>query len=234
MSLIKKKENRSANKKEPNTMFRKALIILSIISIITIPVFASSYNYDPSSVVIPKSKYMTSSNPNVIWVDYTDVTTDYGYFLNSGTTTITTNTGKRFNFEVTGTNTGAQGTYFNFIKNWTVAGSTDYDKIRNTLIYFKNNGYAYSSDGAGTGYGMIDRKEGTCTDYSDLLLHLCQTMEIPCTVVQAKSVGLPVDSPSHECNICYLEGHYYAVDLQAFVVSSGSNDMLDYCMKLLD
>ena len=64
-------------------------ITLSLISVISIPVFAGSYNYDQSSVVVPTSRYMTSSNTNVIWVDYTQDDSDYGYFLNTGTTTIT-------------------------------------------------------------------------------------------------------------------------------------------------
>lgn len=141
-----KKENRSTNKKELNTMFRKALITLMLISIISVPVFAGSYNYDQSSVVVPTSKYMTSSNTNVIWVDYTQDDSDFGYFLNAGTTTITA-AGKQFNFEVTGTNNSSQGRYINIIKNWTISGSTDYDKIKNTLTWFKNNGYRYTSDG---------------------------------------------------------------------------------------
>jgi len=213
-------------------MFRKILITLTLISIISVPVFAGSYNYDQSSVVVPTSKYMTSSNTNVIWVDYTQDDSDYGYFLNTGTTTITAD-GKQFNFEVTGTNNSSQGTYINFIKNWTISGSTDYDKIRNTLTWFKNNGYKYTTDGYSKGYTMIELREGDCLDYSHLLHRLCQTMGIPCNTVAADSVGIP-DASGHVCNVCYLNGHYYAVDLQAFVESSGSNDVLDSCMKLLD
>ena len=228
-----KKENRSTNKKELNNMFRRILITLTLISIISVPVFAGSYNYDQSSVVVPTSRYMTSSNTNVIWVDYTQDDSDYGYFLNTGNTTITAN-GKQFNFEVTGTNNSSQGRYINFVKNWTISGSTDYDKIKNTLIWFKNNGYRYSSDGNMKGDTMIDLKEGDCNDYARLLKQLCQTMSIPCTIVTANSVGMSGISINHVCNVCYLNGHYYAVDLQAFVASSGSNDMINYCMKLLD
>lgn len=214
-------------------MFRRILITLTLISIISVPVFAGSYNYDQSSVVVPTSRYMTSSNTNVIWVDYTQDDSDYGYFLNEGNTTITAD-GKQFNFIVTGTNNSSQGTYINFVKNWTISGSTDYDKIKNTLIWFKNNGYRYSSDGAETGYDIINRKEGTCTDYTHLLYRLCQTMGIRCNVVAGVNVGMSGPTTSHICNICYLNGHYYAVDLQQFVESSGSNDMINYCMKLLD
>lgn len=228
-----KKENRSTNKKELNTMFRKALITLTLISIISVPVFAGSYNYDPSSVVVSTSKYMTSSNTNVIWVDYTQDDSDYGYFLDAGNTTITAN-GKQFNFVVTGTNNSSQKTYIDFIKKWSISGSTDYDKIRNTLIWFKNNGYGYSSDGAETGFDIISRKEGTCIDYTDLLKHLCQTMNIPCTGVVANTVGMSGSTSSHVCNICKLDGHYYAVDLQLFVVSNGSDEALGYSIKLLD
>ena len=228
-----KKENRSTNKKELNTMFRKALITLTLISIISVPVFAGSYNYDQSSVVVPTSKYMKSSNTNVIWVDYTQDDSDFGYFLNAGTTTITAD-GKQFNFEVTGTNNSSQGRYINFVKNWTISGSNDYDKIKNTLIWFKNNGYGYTSDGYSKGVTMIELKEGDCVDYSHLLHRLCQTMGIPCDTVAGDSVGMPGTSSGHVCNVCYLNGHYYAVDLQAFVASSGSNDMINYCMKLLD
>jgi len=228
-----KKENRSTNKKELNNMFRKILITLTLISIISVPVFAGSYNYDQSSVVVPTSKYMKSSNTNVIWVDYTESDSDFGYFLNAGTTTITAD-GKQFNFEVTGTNNSSQGRYINFVKNWTISGSTDYDKIRNTLTWFKNNGYRYSSDGNMKGDTMIDLKEGDCNDYARLLKQLCQTMGIPCTIVTANTVGMSSISINHVCNVCYLNGHYYAVDLQAFVESSGSNDMINYCIKLLD
>lgn len=229
-----KKENRSTNKKELNTMFRKALITLTLISIISVPVFAGSYNYDQSSVVVPTSKYMKSSNTNVIWVDYTrDAEYDYGYFLNAGNTTITAN-GKQFNFVVTGTNDSSQGRYINFVKNWTISGSTDYDKIKNTLIWFKNNGYKFTSDGYSKGDTMIDLKEGDCNDYANLLLRLCQTMGIPCTVVFADTVGMSGASSSHVCNVCYLDGHYYAVDLSLCVVSSDLDNGLFISIKLLD
>lgn len=210
-------------------MFRKILITLTLISIISVPVFAGSYNYDQSSVVVPTSKYMTSSNTNVIWVDYTQDDSDFGYFLNAGTTTITAD-GKQFNFEVTGTNNSSQGRYINFIKNWTISGSTDYDKIRNTLTWFKNNGYKYTTDGYSKGVAMIELREGDCLDYSHLLHRLCQTMGIPCNTVAADSVGIPGAS-GHVCNVCYLNGHYYAVDLSAFVTSTGN---FDNSMKLLD
>ena len=212
-------------------MFRRALIILAIISLISVSVFAGSYNYDQSSVVVPTSKYMKSSNTNVIWVDYTQDNSDYGYFLNAGNTTITAN-GKQFNFEVTGTNDSSQGRYIDFVKNWTISGSTDYDKIKNTLIWFKNNGYRFTSDGYSKGVTMIDLKEGDCADYSNLLYRLCQTMGIPCNVVRSNTVGMPGDAESHVCNVCYLNGHYYAVDLQAFL----TNTSLDTSnsMKLLD
>ena len=208
-------------------MFRKSLIILTIIAIITVPVFAGSsgsYNYDPSSVVAPTSKYMTSSNPNVIWVDYTDSDTDRGYFLNAGTTTITTNTGKHFDFEVTGTNTSLQGNYYNFIKNWTIPGSTDYEKIENTLVWFKDNGYkGLPIDERGTGYALLELKKGHCTDYANVLYCLCQTMGIPCTVTSAYEAGIS-GSSSHVFNICYLDGHYYAVDLSCMVAQNGNLD----------
>lgn len=226
-----KKENRSTNKKELNTMFRKALITLTLISIISVPVFAGSYNYDQSSVVVPTSKYMTSSNTNVIWVDYTQDDSDFGYFLNEGNTTITAN-GKQFNFVVTGTNNSSQGRYINFVKNWTISGSNDYDKIRNTLIWFKNNGYRFTSDGYSKGVTMIDLKEGDCADYSNLLYRLCQTMGIPCTVVRAEDVGMPGDTSSHVCNVCYLNGHYYAVELQGFLTNTSFDTSNN--IKLLD
>lgn len=225
-----KKEKRSTNKKELNNMFRKILITLTLISIISVPVFAGSYNYDQSSVVVPTSKYMKSSNTNVIWVDYTQDDSDFGYFLNAGTTTITAD-GKQFNFEVTGTSNSSQGRYINFIKNWTISGSTDYDKIKNTLIWFKNNGYKYTSDGYSKGYTMIELKEGDCLDYSHLLHRLCQTMGIPCNTVSASDVGMESDSSLHVCNVCYLNGHYYAVDLSAMIDQNGN---LDNSMKLLD
>ena len=212
-------------------MFRKALITLTLISIISVPVFAGSYNYDQSSVVVPTSKYMTSSNTNVIWVDYTQDDSDFGYFLNEGNTTITAN-GKQFNFVVTGTNNSSQGRYINFVKNWTISGSNDYDKIRNTLIWFKNNGYRFTSDGYSKGVTMIDLKEGDCADYSNLLYRLCQTMGIPCTVVRAEDVGMPGDTSSHVCNVCYLNGHYYAVELQGFLTNTSFDTSNN--IKLLD
>ena len=58
-------------------------------------------------------------------------------------------------------------------------------------------------------------------------------MNIPCCHIAGTKVGLSNNS-SHICNICYLDGHYYAVDLQQFVESGGGNDMINYCMKLLD
>jgi len=225
-----KKENRFTNKKELNNMFRKILITLTLISIISVPVFAGSYNYDQSSVVAPTSKYMKSSNTNVIWVDYTQDDSDFGYFLNAGTTTITAD-GKQFNFEVTGTNNSSQGRYINFIKNWTISGSTDYDKIRNTLTWFKNNGYGYTSDGYSKGYTMIELKEGDCLDYSHLLHRLCQTMGIPCNTVAADSVGMSGAS-GHVCNVCYLNGHYYAVELQGFLTNTSFDTSNN--IKLLD
>ena len=211
-------------------MLRRTLITLAIISLISVSVFAGSYNYDQSSVVVPTSKYMTSSNTDVIWVDYTQDDSDFGYFLNAGNTTITAN-GKQFNFVVTGTNNSSQGRYIIFIKKWTISGSTDYDNIRNTLTWFKNNGYRFTSDGYSKGVTMIDLKEGDCADYSNLLYRLCQTMGIPCTVVRSNTVGMPGDAESHVCNVCYLNGHYYAVDLQSFVTSTGN---FDNSMKLLD
>ena len=210
-------------------MFRRILITLTLISIISVPVFAGSYNYDPSSVVVPTSRYMKSNNTNVIWVDYTQDDSDFGYFLNAGSTTITAN-GKQFNFEVTGANNSSQGRYINFVKNWTISGSTDYDKIRNTLTWFKNNGYRYTSDGQQKLYDMIDLKEGDCIDYAYLLRRLCQTMRIPCTVAPGANVGMPGSSTGHVCNVCYLDGHYYAVDLSAISVGNDINN----CIKILD
>lgn len=81
---------------------------------------------------------------------------------------------------------------------------------------------------------MIELKEGDCVDYSHLLHRLCQTMGIPCDVVVANTVGMSGSSSSHVCNICKLDGHYYAVDLQLFVVSNGSDEALGYSIKLLD
>ena len=71
-------------------MYRRIITALTIIAVLSIPVFAATYNFDKSAVIVPQCKWITSSDPDVIWVDCAESTeTDYGYFLKAGNTTIT-------------------------------------------------------------------------------------------------------------------------------------------------